>query len=72
MPDEAIWIWIDDAVKEYGRSRAWLDEQVRHGAIEYLKVPGDRKTYLKRSDVEREVGKSNASRLRPRRDEHVG
>lgn len=76
MPDETVWIWIEAAVTEYGRSRAWFDEQVRRGAIRYDKPAGERRTYLLRADVEREVGKSKergqASHLRPRPDEQVG
>lgn len=60
------WVWIEDATDEYGKSRAWLDEQVRHGRIRYDKRQGDRRTYLLRADVERAVGQSNQSRLRPR------
>jgi hypothetical protein len=72
MPDETLWVWIEDAAKEYGKSRAWLDEQVRHGAITYQKFEGDRRTYLLRTDVERVVGQSNASRMRPRHDAQAG
>ncbi len=52
MTNDAQYIWIDDAVKEYGRSRAWLDEQVRHGKLTLVKFPGDRRSYLKRSELD--------------------
>ena len=64
MADE--WVWIEDAAREYGKSRAWLDEQVRHGHIRYDKPQGDRRTYLWRADVERMVAEAGPSRMRPR------
>ena len=72
MPDAREWVWIEDAVTEYGKSRAWLDEQVRHGKIMYQKFEGDRRTYLRRDTVAQAVGEANASRLRPRRDTAAG
>lgn len=52
MPEDAEHIWIEDAIKEYSRSRAWLDEQVRHGVLTLVKFPGDRRSYLKRSELD--------------------
>ena len=63
MSDE--WVWIDDATREYGRSRATLDAWVSAGKVRYDKRKGDPKTYVLRADVEREVAKSPGSRLRP-------
>jgi len=57
MPDQREYIWIEDAVKEYSRSRAWLDEQVRHGRLSYAKFEGDRRTYLKRSELDALLGR---------------
>lgn len=52
MPDTADLIWIQDAEREYARSRAWLDGQVRAGRLSYANIPGDRKTYLLRSELD--------------------
>lgn len=52
MPDDGEHIWIDDAAREYRRSRAWLDEQVRHGKLTLVKFPGDRRSYLKRAELD--------------------
>lgn len=68
MPVDATqWVWIDDATREYGKSRATLDAWVSAGKVRYDKPAseGGRKTYLLRADVEREVAKSPGSRLRP-------
>lgn len=51
------YIWIEDATKEYQRSRAWLDEQIRHGKLSYAKFEGDRRTYLKRAELDAMLGK---------------
>lgn len=49
-------IWIEDAVEVYKRSRAWLGEQVRQGVLTYAKFEGDRRTYLRRSELDRLLG----------------
>lgn len=46
------YIWIDDAVREYQRSRAWLDNQVAAGLLTKVKIPGDHRTYLKRDELD--------------------
>lgn len=56
MPYGPDYIWIDDATREYHRSRAWLDVQVREGRLSYAKFEGDRRTYLKRSELNRLIG----------------
>lgn len=43
---------IQEAAELYGRSRRWLDEQVSAGRIRYANVPGDRKLYLLRSELD--------------------
>lgn len=45
-------IWIADAVKEYNRSRKWLDEQVEKGKLSVATMEGDRKAYLLRSELD--------------------
>lgn len=51
------YIWIEDAVEAYKRSRAWLGEQVREGKLTYAKFEGDRRTYLRRSELDKMFGK---------------
>lgn len=57
MPDESKYIWVQDAVEEYHRSRAWLDIQVREGRLTYAKFEGDRRVYLLRSELDKLTGK---------------
>lgn len=52
MPIDPNHIWIQDAAKEYGRSRKWLDEQVAEGKLSYATYPGDRRQYLLRSELD--------------------
>jgi hypothetical protein len=47
------YIWIQEAAKEFHRSRAWLDEQVRSGTLTVAKFKGDRRVYLRRSELEK-------------------
>jgi hypothetical protein len=56
MPDMSEYVWIQDAVKEYRRSRAWLDEQLRDGRLTYAKFEGDRRVYLKRAELAAMLG----------------
>ena len=51
------YVWVQDAVKEYRRSRAWLDEQVRHGKLSYAKFEGDKRVYLMRAELDAMFGK---------------
>lgn len=50
------YIWIEEAAETYHRSRAWLDEQVRHGKLTYAKFDGDRRTYLRRAELDKMLG----------------
>lgn|GEM_PF-3372595 len=43
---------IQEAATEYGRSRKWLDEQVRAGHLHYAKIEGDKRTFLLRSELD--------------------
>lgn len=52
MPLDPDYIWIDDVQAEYGPSRSWVEIQLRAGALSYVKIPGDRRTYLRRSELE--------------------
>lgn len=53
MSNAADLIWIQDAAKEYDRSRKWLDEQVAAGKLHYATIEGDRKVYLLRSELDK-------------------
>ena len=56
MPDETLYIWIEDAVKAYRRSRAYLDEQLKAGRLTYAKFEGDRRVYLRRDELDAMFG----------------
>jgi hypothetical protein len=45
-------LWIQDAAKEYDRSVKWFQECMKEGSIKAYKIPGDRKQYLLRTDIE--------------------
>ncbi len=51
MPASKDYIWIQEAAKEHHRSRAWLDEQVRDGKLTVAKFTGDRRVYLRHSEL---------------------
>jgi hypothetical protein len=50
-PDPDLYIWIQDAVREYHRSRPWLQSQVEKGKIGYVKYLGNPRIYLLKSDL---------------------
>lgn len=52
MENKADLIWIQEAAKEYDRSRKWLDEQVAAGKLSVGTIEGDRKVYLLRSELD--------------------
>lgn len=57
MPDLNEYIWIEDAVKDYNRSRTWLDQQIKAGKLTYAQFQGDRRIYLKRAELNDMLGK---------------
>jgi len=57
MPDLNEYIWIEDAVRDYKRSRTWLDQQIKAGRLTYAQFEGDRRIYLKRSELNAMLGK---------------
>ena len=52
MADPADLIWIQDAAKEYKRSRIWLDSQIDLGKLSTATIPGDKRLYLLRSELD--------------------
>ncbi len=51
-PQDPNLIPIQDAAALYDRSRRWLDTQVAEGRLHYASIPGDRKLYLLRSELD--------------------
>jgi len=49
-------IWIRDVPREYGRSDTWFFQQIGAGKLKEVRFPGDRRVYLRRSDIERFLG----------------
>jgi excisionase family DNA binding protein len=45
-------IWIEDAAREYKRSRDWLYRQIREGKLTGYNFPGDRRVYLSREQLD--------------------
>lgn len=52
MPIDPNLVWIQDAEKEYQRSRKWLDGQVQAGRLSYATIEGDKRLYLLRSELD--------------------
>lgn len=47
------YIWIQDAVRIFSRSREWIYQQVRAGKLHSYTAPGDRRIYLDREELTR-------------------
>jgi hypothetical protein len=56
MPDQGDYISVDQAVETYTQpvkhTRTWWFARISEGDLTAYEFPGDRKTYLKRSDIE--------------------
>jgi hypothetical protein len=63
------YIWIADAVKEYDRSREWLDKQVSEGKLSVAQIPGDRRLYLVRAELDNLL---RPQIVRPAKDSQAG
>jgi len=53
MPDSTDLIWIVEAAMQYKRSRDWLDAQIRDGNLTKFTIPGDKRVYVSRRELER-------------------
>ena len=49
-------IWIRDAPREYGRSDTWFFQQIAAGTLNEVRFPGDRRVYLRKSQIEKFLG----------------
>ena len=45
-------IWIVEAAFQYKRSRDWLDAQIREGRLNKFTIPGDKRVYVSRTELE--------------------
>jgi hypothetical protein len=52
-----VYVWIQDAVKQYDRSRPWLQSQIENGTLTYAKFAGDQRIYLLRAELDDLLGK---------------
>ncbi len=50
-------LWIPEAVEQYGRSRATLDRLIDAGNIHPVEFLGDRRIFLRRSELDEVLGK---------------
>lgn len=50
-------IWIQDAAEEYGRNRRTLDSLIDKGQIHPVEFLGDKRRYLRRSELDSVLGK---------------
>lgn len=50
---ESGFVWVEDLVKKYKRSRSWIWQFVHAGEIAQRKYPGDRHLYIKEADLVR-------------------
>ena len=64
MPSPSDLIWIAEAAIQYKRSRDWLDSQIREGKLGKYTIPGDKRVYVSRRELE--------ALLSPRRAEDNG
>ena len=46
-------IWIEEAAKLYKRSRQWLDKQIAERKLSVASIPGDRRVYVLRSELDK-------------------
>jgi hypothetical protein len=50
-------IWVQDATAEYGPSRSTLDRLIDDGTIHAVEFVGDRRKFLRRSELDAILGK---------------
>jgi hypothetical protein len=52
MADPEDLIWILEAAFQYKRSRDWIDTQIREGKLAKYAIPGDKRVYVSRKELE--------------------
>lgn len=55
--DDPDLIWIQDAAEEYKRARSTLDRLIAEGTLHPVEFLGDKRRYLRRSELDRVLGK---------------
>jgi hypothetical protein len=53
MPAAEDLVWIVEAAVQYKRSRDWLDTQIREGRLSKYTIPGDKRVYVSRVELEK-------------------
>jgi len=53
MPDISDMIWVEDAAKQYDRSREWLINQVKEGNLNKYEILGSKRLYLSRTELDK-------------------
>lgn len=48
-------IWIQEAMRRYGRSRPWFDERLNDGRLGAYSLEGTKRLYLSRREIERRL-----------------
>jgi len=56
MADDSDLIWIQEAAIVYGRSRAWLEKQIKEGKLHKVPQLGTDRVYLRRSELDKLIG----------------
>jgi hypothetical protein len=51
--DPADLVWIEDAAREFSRSRRWLNDLIAEGKLTPYTIEGDRKLYVSRTELAR-------------------
>lgn len=44
-------LWIEDAAREFNRSRRWLTELIKDGKLTPYTIQGDRRVYVSRAEL---------------------
>ena len=51
MPDAADLITVDEAIAEYGHSRAWWFERIKKGDLIAYDILGRRETFVSKAEI---------------------
>lgn len=55
MDSEERYIWIEEAVRVYGRSRDWFNRKIRGGRLRRYGMPDGLRVYLDREEIEAQL-----------------
>lgn len=72
MPNDGVYISVDETSEVYGHTRSWWFARIASGDLTAYERPGDRRTFLKHEEIQRLLDYRPKQRPQDTSGEQVG